>query len=132
MKLILNIDVPELEPAIGFYTKALGLEHSRTLDDDTAELTGGSTVIYLLKKGPGTPATGAASIDREYSRHWTPIHFDVVVPDVDAAASRAFAAGARQETGHIDWHGSRCMSFSDPFGHGFCFLQFDQDGSYTD
>ena len=132
MKLIVNIDVPELEPAIAFYTRALGLRHSRTLDDDTAELTGASATIYLLKKDPGTAAARSPAIDREYARHWTPIHFDVVVTDVDAAASRAFAAGARQETGHIDWHGSRCMSFSDPFGHGFCFIQFEQDGSYTD
>ena len=132
MKLILNIDVPELESAIEFYTRALGLTHTRTLDNDTAELTGASATIYLLKKDPGTPAARIPPIDREYARHWTPIHFDVVVPDVDAAASRAFAAGARQETGHIDWHGSRCMSFSDPFGHGFCFIQFEANETYRD
>jgi len=132
LKLIINIDVPELEPAIEFYTRALGLTHSRTLDGDTAELTGASATIYLLKKDAGTPAARVPPIDREYARHWTPVHFDIVVPDVDAAAGRAFAAGAKQETGHIEWHGSRCMSFSDPFGHGFCFIQFDQDGTYTD
>jgi predicted lactoylglutathione lyase len=37
--IIINIDVPELAPAIRFYTAALGLTHCRTLDDDTAELT---------------------------------------------------------------------------------------------
>ena len=132
MKVIINIDVPELEPAIEFYTRALGLTHSRTLDDDTAELTGASATIYLLQKAPGTPAAKVPPIDRAYVRHWTPVHFDLVVPDVDAAANRAFAAGAKQETGHIDWHGSRCMSFSDPFGHGFCLIQFEKDGSYAD
>ena len=30
----------------------------------------------------------------------------------------------------IDWRGSRCVSFSDPFGHGFCFIQFEHDGTY--
>ena len=54
------------------------------------------------------------------------MHFDLVVDDVDAAAARAIAAGARAETGHIDWRGSRCISFSDPFGHGFCFIQFER------
>jgi predicted enzyme related to lactoylglutathione lyase len=132
LKLILNIDVPDLEPAIRFYTRALGLTHSRTLDDDTAELTGASATVYLLRKSAGTPAVKTPPIDRDYARHWTPVHFDLVVPDVDVAAGRALAAGAKQDTAHVDWHGSRCMSFSDPFGHGFCFIQFDRGESYTD
>ena len=130
MKVIINIDVPELRPAIAFYTAALGLEHTRTLDDDVAELTGASATLYLLKKDAGTTAVKAPSIDRHYGRHWTPVHFDLVVPDVDAAAARAIAAGARQETGHVEWRGSRCISFGDPFGHGFCFIQFEQRETY--
>ena len=125
MNIIINIDVPELAPAIGFYTAALGLRHTRTLDDDVAELTGAAATVYLLQKAPGTGAVKAPPITRDYQRHWTPVHFDLVVDDVDAAAARAIAAGARRETGHIDWRGSRCISFSDPFGHGFCFIQFE-------
>lgn len=132
MKLIINIDVPDLGPAIEFYTRALGLTHNRTLDQDTAELTGAAATIYLLQKAGGTPAVKAPPVDREYVRHWTPVHFDLVVPDVDAAAGRALAAGAKQETGHIDWRGSRCLSFSDPFGHGFCFIQFETNDTYRD
>ena len=56
MSIIINIDVPELEPAIRFYTAALGLVHARTLDDDVAELSGAGARIYLLQKGPGTGA----------------------------------------------------------------------------
>ena len=59
------------------------------------------------------------------------MHFDFVVDDVDAAAARAIAAGASRETGHVDWKGSRCVSFGDPFGHGFCFIQFDADETYS-
>jgi predicted enzyme related to lactoylglutathione lyase len=129
LKVIINIDVPELAPAIKFYTAALGLVHSRTLDDDVAELTGASATLYLLKKDAGTPAVKVPPIDRAYDRHWTPVHFDLVVDDVDAAATRALAAGARRETGRIDWRGSRCISFGDPFGHGFCFIQFEH-GTY--
>jgi len=131
MKVIINIDVPELAPAIEFYTRALGLTHARTLDDDVAELTGASATLYLLQKGTGTRAVSAPPVDRDYGRHWTPVHFDLVVDDVDVAARRALAAGARQETGHIDWRGSRCVSFGDPFGHGFCFIQFDENGTYS-
>jgi predicted enzyme related to lactoylglutathione lyase len=129
LRVIINIDVPELAPAIAFYTAALGLIHARTLDDDVAELTGASATLYLLKKDAGTAAVGSPAIDRNYGRHWTPVHFDLVVPDVDAAAARAVAAGARPETGHIDWRGSRVLSFGDPFGHGFCFIQFEH-GTY--
>jgi predicted enzyme related to lactoylglutathione lyase len=132
MKMIVNIDVPELEPAIRFYCSALGLTHSRTLDQDTAELTGASSTIYLLAKDAGSRAVKAPALERDYQRHWTPVHFDLVVPDVDAAASRALAAGAQQESGHLDWRGSRCLSFSDPFGHGFCFIQFARRETYDD
>jgi predicted enzyme related to lactoylglutathione lyase len=130
-RLIINIDVPELAPAIAFYTAALGLTHARTLDDDVAELTGASSTIYLLRKPAGTAAVKSPPIARGFGRHWTPVHFDFVVDDVDAAAARAIAAGAHAETGHVDWKGSRCVSFGDPFGHGFCFIQFER-GTYDD
>ena len=130
-RIIINIDVPELAPAIAFYTAALGLEHTRTLDDDVAELTGAVATLYLLRKASGTIAVDSPPIARDFTRHWTPVHFDFVVDDVDAAAARAVAAGARRETGHIDWKGSRCVSFGDPFGHGFCFIQFER-GTYED
>ena len=130
MKVIINIDVPELAPAIVFYSAALGLTHSRTLDDDVAELTGASATLYLLQKASGSRAVSTPPIERHYRRHWTPVHFDLVVPDVDAAAARAIAAGAKQETGRVSWRGSHCISFSDPFGHGFCFIQFERNDSY--
>jgi predicted enzyme related to lactoylglutathione lyase len=129
MNIIINIDVPDLAAAVKFYTAALGLTHTRTLDEDVAELKGASATLYLLQKDTGTGAVKTPPIARDYHRHWTPVHFDLVVADVDAAAARALAAGAKQETGHVDWRGSRCISFSDPFGHGFCFIQFER-GSY--
>jgi hypothetical protein len=36
MKMLVNIDVPELALAIEFYCAALGLTLSRTLDEDVA------------------------------------------------------------------------------------------------
>jgi predicted enzyme related to lactoylglutathione lyase len=130
LKIIINIDVPDLDRAIPFYTAALGLTHTRTLDHDTAELTGAAAMIYLLQKSGGSRAVNTPPVAREYTRHWTPVHFDLVVDDVDTAAARAIAAGATPETGHIDWRGSRCVSFSDPFGHGFCFIQFERNDTY--
>jgi uncharacterized glyoxalase superfamily protein PhnB len=124
MRIVVNIDVPELRIAIEFYCAALGLEHSRTLDGDVAELTGTSSVIYLLQNPPGSNSAGKDSETRWYSRHWTPVHIDFVVDNIAAAATRAIEAGAIQESECIQWKDSKCITFSDPFGHGFCLIEF--------
>lgn len=123
MRLIINIDVPELESAIHFYTNALELKHQRTLDDDVAELTGADVAIYLLKAAQCTETAGTR---RAYTRHWTPVHMDFVVEDIEAASRRVLAAGAKQESGCVIWRHSKCISFADPFGHGFCLLEFTE------
>lgn len=57
MKILINIDVPDLHAASAFYQAALGLTQSRMLDDDVVELGGAGSTIYLLQK----PARSAAS-----------------------------------------------------------------------
>lgn len=128
MRLIVTIDVPALAPAIAFYTAALGLRHHRTLDGDVAELVGASSVIYLLRNDAGSSPGAAISAVRDYARHWTPVHMDFVVDDLDAAVKRAQDAGAIQQSSEVDWKGSRCITFADPFGHGFCLIAFDGEG----
>ena len=125
MRLIVNIDVPDLSLAIGFYSSALGLALSRILDDGVAELTGGSSVLYLLENTAGSAATSSVAEKRRYTRHWTPVHIDFVVDDLLASAARAIKAGASQGSECVEWRGSKCMTFSDPFGHGFCLIEFD-------
>lgn len=124
MEIVVNIDVPELTSAIDFYSSALELKLSRIIDDDVAELKGASSVIYLLVKAAGSAATGSASEARRYSRHWTPVHIDFVVDDIRKATDRALLAGAIQESECVAWRGSKCITFSDPFGHGFCLIEF--------
>lgn len=131
MRLLVNIDVPELTPAIEFYTSALNLNLSRILDDDVAELTGGSCVIYLLANAAGSQAARSTVETRRYSRHWTPVHIDVVVDDIEKSTMRAVNAGAKQESECVEWRGSKCITFSDPFGHGFCLIQFAEE-TYSD
>lgn len=127
MRILMNIDVPELGPAIAFYCAALGLTHSRTIDKDVAELTGASSVIYLLQTPSGSKAAVTLSERRTYSRHWTPVHPDFVVEDIEKAAERALGAGANRESECIAWQGSKCITFSDPFGHGFCLIEFVEE-----
>lgn len=131
MRTIINIDVPELAPAIEFYCAALGLNCGRILDDDVAELTGGTSVIYLLAKQAGSVPGSSIAEKRVYTRHWTPVHIDFVVADVMAAADRALKSGAKQESECVEWRGSKCITFSDPFGHGFCLIEFAED-TYSD
>ncbi|WP_420474981.1 VOC family protein [Noviherbaspirillum sp. ST9] len=127
MRFILNIDVPDLVPAIRFYTDAFGLTLSRIIEDDVAELTGASSVIYLLQNVPGSRCAPSIPQGRDYARHWTPVHMDFVVEDLQAAAGRAIGAGAVRESECVEWNGSKCITFSDPFGHGFCLIEFEGD-----
>jgi predicted enzyme related to lactoylglutathione lyase len=127
LNVLVNLDVDDLEKAVSFYTSAFGLRVGRRFGADGAELLGAAVPIYLLPKAPGTPATTAGN-PRSYDRHWTPLHFDFVVEDIDRALEKALAAGARLEdpvTAHA--YGKLAM-LSDPFGHGFCLLQFTGRG----
>ena len=130
MKLLINIDVPDLAAGIDFYCRALELSFTRIIDGDVAELSGAACMLYLLQKSSGTDAATASNMQRQYSRHWTPVHLDFVVQDINAALERALHAGARQESACIEWMGSRCITFSDPFGHGFCLIELTGD-SYS-
>lgn len=124
MRVLINIDVPDLARAVAFYQAALGLTLSRVIDGDVAELIGASCVLYLLRKPAGSEANSAAIATRQYTRHWTPVHIDFVVERIEDAAMRAVLAGARQESECVEWMGSKCITFSDPFGHGFCLIEF--------
>jgi predicted enzyme related to lactoylglutathione lyase len=126
MALLLNIDVPNVETALRFYTTAFGLKVGRRFGADFVELLGWPAPVYLLTKAAGT--IGAGGDPRRYSRHWTPVHPDIVVDDVDAAVDRAVAAGAKLEAPARDAAYGRIAMLADPFGHGFCLLQFNERG----
>jgi len=125
MELSINIDVPDIDQAVAFYTAALDLTPGRRLfDGSVLEMFGASSKIYLLAKAPGSTASPAAALVRDYRRHWTPVHLDFIVGDVGAAVERALAAGATLEGEIQAFRWGRVAVISDPFGHGFCFLQF--------
>jgi catechol 2,3-dioxygenase-like lactoylglutathione lyase family enzyme len=126
---LLNIDVPELAAAERFYTRAFGLVPGRRLGDDFLELLGWPVPVYLLVKPTGTAiAPTAPSTMRDYGRHWTPVHIDVVVDDIEEALTRALAEGATLEAPIRDAAYGRLVLLDDPFGHGICLLQFNARG----
>ena len=122
MSVLINIDVPDLARAVEFYKAAFGLTDSRRLGAQVAELQGWPSPLYLLEKPSGT--AGAGGMERRYSRHWTPIHLDIVVDDIEAAMSRAAAAGAVIEQPARTHVWGRIAVLADPFGHGLCLIEF--------
>ncbi|MEJ7747199.1 MAG: VOC family protein [Luteimonas sp.] len=122
MRLLLNIDVNDLTAAETFYIAAFGLSTGRRFGNDAVELLGAEAPIYLLRKDAGT--IGAGDSQRDYSRHWSPLHCDVAVDDLDAAMARAIAAGAIQEGAARETPWGRIVQLADPFGHGWCLIQF--------
>lgn len=124
MKLLVNIDVDDLAKAIAFYREAAGLRVGRRFGSLGVEMLGSSSPIFLLVKSAGTRASTRTDEVRRYARHWTPVHLDFVVSELESAVRQALEAGATME-GEIESHAwGRIAHLADPFGHGICFIQF--------
>ena len=118
------VDVSDLEAAVAFYRDGLGLRPGRRLGEKWAEMLGGAVPVDLLSEPAGSAPTPREGTVRDYARHWTPVHLDCVVDDLDAAVQRAIAAGAKldREVQQRSW--GRIATLADPFGNGFCLLEF--------
>ena len=124
LQLLANIDVDDLTRASEFYCSVLELKIGRRFGQSAVELIGASSRIYLLQKAAGTLASSSSSQKRDYGRHWTPVHLDFVVPQIDPVLARAIKTGARLE-GEVETHDwGRIAVLADPFGHGFCLIEF--------
>ncbi len=126
--LLVNIDVPDLPAAEAFYTQGLGFAIGRRFGTAVTELTGGEAPLYLIANPPGTTDAVYGTVTRDYARHWTPVHIDLIVDDLPAAAARAEAAGAVMEGGIRAAGYGRIATFADPFGHGLCLIEFNPEG----
>lgn len=127
-ELLVNIDVDELEKGIGFYVRGLGLEPGRRLGPQAREMLGAACPIYLLANRGGTRPFAEAASRRDYGRHWTPVHLDFAVEDLEAAVDRALSAGGTLEGQVEERAWGRLARMADPFGNGFCLLQFKGRG----
>jgi predicted enzyme related to lactoylglutathione lyase len=124
MDFVANIDVDDLDKAVCFYEAAFGLKVGRRFGASGVEMLGATAPIYLLVKASGTTVTNAAADVRRYDRHWTPVHLDFVVEEIESAVAGAVAAGARLEASISTATWGKLALMSDPFGHGFCFIEF--------
>lgn len=128
MNFLVNLDIDDLETGIRFYSAAFGLKIGRRFGPFAVEMLGGPTPIYLLVKAAGTPVSPASSQHRDYARHWTPAHLDFVVDAIEPAVQNAIAAGARLEKPIATHRWGKLALMADPFGHGFCFIEFPGRG----
>jgi predicted enzyme related to lactoylglutathione lyase len=124
MDLLVNIDVDDLAKAVAFYQQAAGLRVGRRFGAFGVEMLGASSPVYLLAKPDGTRPSPATDELRRYRRHWTPVHLDFVVPDIEGAVDRAVEAGAVLENDIETHRWGRIAHMADPFGHGICFIEF--------
>ena len=124
----INIDVDDLDRGIAFYAAAVGLTAVRRLGDFAVELSGAQAPVFLLQKASATPAFAGAAIVRDYARHWTPVHLDFLVEEIEGALGRAVSAGARAESAIESYPWGRMAVLADPFGNGFCLIELDAAG----
>jgi predicted enzyme related to lactoylglutathione lyase len=118
-----SIDVPDLADGIRFYGSAFGFSKVSEPVPGVVVLRAGATEICLLEKRAGTRASSHGSETRRYERHWTPVHLDLHVDDLEAALAKALDAGAtREQVFENPEHGSVAFC-SDPYGHGFCLIE---------
>lgn len=121
----ISIDVSDMEKASLFYTNALGCKVLR----DGAEITklsADNVEIYLLNKTPGSNPLISQSASRDYSRHWTPVHLDFNITDIEQAVANVREFGGTHEGSESgDW--GTIAYCADPFGNGFCLCQIKDD-----
>ena len=119
----ISVDIPNLDDAIRFYTTAFGFTKSSAPVPGVAVLRAGNMNVCLLEKRTGTRASTHTEETRHHQRHWTPVHLDIHVDNLEVALARALDAGAvKEQMFENAKHGSAAFC-SDPFGHGFCLIQ---------
>ena len=122
------IDVADLERGIAFYCDGLNLTLRRRLSPSWVELAGANLPIFLLGNRKPTTNLGGTQIQRDFARHWTPVHLDLIVPELDAAVARLTGLGATLDRPIRLAEYGRMANMADPFGNGFDLIEFSGSG----
>ena len=113
MEFSICIDVDDVDRAVVFYGRGLGLTVVEA-HPDWAHVKLGAQTFWIMK----APAGVQGPISRDYRRHWTPVHLDFTVDDIDAAVGRAIDAGGKLE-GEVQRGAKGALAnLSDPSGNG--------------
>ena len=113
--------------AIAYYKKALGAEEVLRMEDPGgkvhhAEIKIGDSRIMLADEHPELQALSPKTVGG------SPVSIHLYVEDVDAAVSRAVAAGAKLIRPVADqFYGDRVGGIEDPFGYRWFFATRKED-----
>ncbi len=119
----ISIDVSDMKKAVLFYTKALGCTEIRA-GEDTTKLSANNVNIFLLKKESKSNPLIAGTSSRNYDRHWTPVHLDFNVSEIEKIVALVKELGGSNEGSESgDWGAVEFCA--DPFGNGFCLCQIN-------
>ena len=89
-------------------------------------MLGAQAPIALLAPAAGGPA--AADARRDDIGHGTAVHLDVVGDHREPALDRGLQGGLVEETDSRDTDWGRIARLADPWGHGWCLLEFVNRG----
>ncbi|MGW3097384.1 VOC family protein [Streptomyces sp. NPDC001102] len=127
-----HIMVDDAAAAIDFYQRAFGAR-----EDFRVDAPGGGILHAEITIGRSTLMLGDASVEEAEAASFaapaslgggTSVTLHVFVPDVDALAARAEAAGAEIVQPPKDmFHGDRTVILRDPAGHLWVFLTHVED-----
>ncbi|GAB7110927.1 VOC family protein [Streptomyces phaeofaciens JCM 4814] len=127
-----HIMVDDAAAAIDFYQRAFGAREDFRIDAPGggilhAEITIGRSVLMLGDAGAGEAEAASFAAPTSLGGR-TSVTLHVFVPDVDALAERAEAAGAEIVQPPTDmFHGDRTVILKDPSGHLWVFLTHMED-----
>jgi PhnB protein len=112
--------------AIEFYTRAFGAVELFRIGEPGmvghAEMKIGNAIFMLSDEHPNYGALSPETVGG------TPVHFMVYVPDIDAFAEKAVAAGLEVlRPIENQFYGDRSGQFKDPFGHIWSFATHIED-----
>ena len=100
----------------------------RHLSPTWIELAGANLPIFLLANRPALADLGGRTVPRDYERHWTPVHLDFVVADLDATVARLTGLGGSLDRPVKIREYGRIANMADPFGNGFDLIAFSGSG----
>jgi predicted enzyme related to lactoylglutathione lyase len=122
------IEVADLARGIDFYCAGIGLRLRRRLSRTRVELEGANLPIFLLADRPAIADLGTTTAPRSYERHWTLVHLDFIVANLDEAVARLTALGASLDRDIKQREYGRIANMADPFGNGFDLIEFSGAG----
>jgi len=122
------IEVTEAARGIEFYCEGLGLTVKRRLSPRWIELAGADIPIFLLANRPAVADLGSVTAARSFERHWTPVHLDFIVTDLDGMVSRLRTLGGSLDRETKSREYGRIANMADPFGNDFDLIEFSGSG----